>query len=325
MSQSQKAKEIQVGLTVIIAIAMMYLALTWVNRTHLFAPADKQITIHFDQVNGLLEGDPVLVRGYQIGRVSAIMPRPDYVEVQASIDEDVLIYDDAQATIQIKELMGGKQISLNCGMSTTPLPAGIPVPGNATPDFSSAFGIVGDLSENFDSLDLEMTLKQFQILLAHTTQIVKKVNPETVESVFDRANSLLYKMDRTFGKLEQSNLLTQVDSTLTNAQPLISQTENTLFELEKLLVSMNNRFIPKGDTILTQLSQTLNTTDLALNEALVLLEEIRQPKSLTGKMISDPAFANRVDSTLYHLILVLRQLQNDRIKVGIQLSKKSKK
>ena len=70
------------------------------------------LTAQFDNAAGLYVGNTVAVLGMPVGRVTSITPKPGYVEVQFTVDDDVLIPADAQAVTISNSILTDRQIEL---------------------------------------------------------------------------------------------------------------------------------------------------------------------------------------------------------------------
>ncbi|MEL7531143.1 MAG: MlaD family protein [Bacteroidota bacterium] len=191
-------REIKVGLTLLAGLVLAYLVVAWVNRTSLFAPPEKQYFLSFQQVNGLLEGDPVVVRGYQAGRVVAIIPEANAVSVEVALDERIALFADGYAEIQIKELMGGKQISLITGAQGNPLASGASLKGRTSLDFSTAFSRFGGVMDQMDPENIERLAQRFDSVAtawnAASNRFRDDKNPHTQPRyLVNRSSSILQK------------------------------------------------------------------------------------------------------------------------------------
>jgi virulence factor Mce-like protein len=70
------------------------------------------VTAQFDSAAGLYEGNTVAVLGMQVGRVTKITPKGNYVEVEFTVDKDVSVPADAQAVTISNSILTDRQIEL---------------------------------------------------------------------------------------------------------------------------------------------------------------------------------------------------------------------
>ncbi|MCJ7812935.1 MlaD family protein, partial [bacterium] len=113
---SERKTEVAVGLIVTAALLILVLGIIWGRDVDILSRRTFLI-IHFNNVYGLEKSDPVLVRGMKQGEVDRIILKSEYVEVHLWIKQHVLLYSDMRVTIENRELVGGKQISIDPGRS----------------------------------------------------------------------------------------------------------------------------------------------------------------------------------------------------------------
>ncbi|MFC1570060.1 MlaD family protein, partial [bacterium] len=113
---SERKTEIIVGMFVTLALIGLIIGVVWGKNIQIFSHR-QHLTLRFENVRGLEEGDPVVVRGIQKGEVQKVHLGPQYVDVFLWFEQDVILYTDFRAIIESKEIMGGKQVTLEPGTS----------------------------------------------------------------------------------------------------------------------------------------------------------------------------------------------------------------
>ncbi len=114
------------------SILILYLTIAWAKQIHWFARKTNVYWIEFENVNGLKTTDPVLMRGVEIGSVLSFQIQKQKVAVQIQVKEEFPVPQGSIAEIQIKEILGGKQVSIEPG-SGSPLPSGSKITGKPVP------------------------------------------------------------------------------------------------------------------------------------------------------------------------------------------------
>lgn len=159
--------EIIVGAFVTLALAGLILGVIWGKNLHPFARR-QTLTLRFDNVRGLESGDPVMIRGMEKGAVQQICLTDGYVDVQLWVDRDVVVRKNFQAYIESRELMGGKQITLEPGDHAEA----------ASLDAVYTGSVRGDLNMLF--LRTEQTLIRLDSLMDRTAETV---TPEKMRNI----------------------------------------------------------------------------------------------------------------------------------------------
>jgi phospholipid/cholesterol/gamma-HCH transport system substrate-binding protein len=104
--------EIQVGLTVLVALALLLWGVTWLKE---FSLAQRVRIWHvaFSQAGGLGKSDEVQVNGLRKGEVRDIRLSGDHVLVDLALSSDIGLTDQSRVAIRNVGLMGEKQIAVD--------------------------------------------------------------------------------------------------------------------------------------------------------------------------------------------------------------------
>lgn len=309
-------REIKIGVTLVLAIALFYFSMLWLKKGGLRGTNDNNYTIHFEHVAGLLENDPVMVRGYAAGRVLEITPEPSYIAVKIALRNDIVLYQDAVAEIQPKELMGGKQIDLNLGMGPEKLKKGEPLRGQASLDFSSGFSLFGKMVEKAPTDQALQILSRIDTFSRVLPEISAAIDAQRLSNLTLQA---LERIERILQSIEQKGLVEQTSNTLTETQSLINKGNRLVNELNQ---SIDSTFIQNLQTSVSRLALLFEKLDKMADKGDAFLTSIDGKDQLAYKVLSDPVFAKRVDSLVYHLDQVLTQIHTDKIIVGLRRKKK---
>ncbi len=104
--------EIQVGATVLVALAVTLWGVTWLKQVSL----DNKVRVWhvtFPQTGGLASSDEVQVNGMRKGTVTKVDLIGDHVVVDLSLSEDVTLTTDSKVAIRNIGMMGEKVIAVD--------------------------------------------------------------------------------------------------------------------------------------------------------------------------------------------------------------------
>jgi phospholipid/cholesterol/gamma-HCH transport system substrate-binding protein len=104
--------EIQVGLTVVVAVAILLWGVTWLKELTL----NRQVHIwhvSFSQTGGLSASDEVQVNGLRKGVVQSIQLLGDHVAVDLALAREIALTEDSRVAIRNVGLMGEKVIAVD--------------------------------------------------------------------------------------------------------------------------------------------------------------------------------------------------------------------
>jgi phospholipid/cholesterol/gamma-HCH transport system substrate-binding protein len=104
--------EVQVGLTVLVAVAILLWGVTWLKELTI----NRKVHVwhvRFSQTGGLSASDEVQVNGLRKGVVQSIQLLGDHVAVDLALAREIVLTDDSRIAIRNVGLMGEKVIAVD--------------------------------------------------------------------------------------------------------------------------------------------------------------------------------------------------------------------
>ena len=154
-SRTSRRKEIQVGLTVLIALAILIWALAWLKDFQLHRNK-RTWTVEFQEAGGLAESDEVQVNGIRKGDVRSMKLVGDKVIVKLSLASDVTVTHDSRIAIRNVGLMGEKVIAVDLRATGAPYRPDDVIPGVYEKDLGQMMGEMGETVEAVQALSVRM-------------------------------------------------------------------------------------------------------------------------------------------------------------------------
>lgn len=228
-------------------------------------------TTYFKAVVGLKVGDPVMVAGVNVGRVTAIRIVDSQVRTDFEVSEGTVIKSDAVATIGQTSLLGGTFLGLNFGSpEAKPLPAG---------------GVV----TSRDAISIADLLDSFNRNQNETFAMVKDILRESREpfvNLLQRLESVAVKVDRgqgTIGRLvNEDELYVELNRTATQLRQIIGDVQRGQGTIGKLVVDPS-------------LYENANASAEQLRK---IAEKINAGEGTIGKLVNDDAVYNELSDAL---------------------------
>ena len=116
--------ELMVGLFVLIGLACVTYLAVHLGKMEVFGQGYRVSAI-FDNISGLKTGAAVEVAGVEVGKVEAIKVTPDFrAKLTLSVKPDVVLKEDAIASIRTKGIIGDKFVKLSPGFGDKIIPPG---------------------------------------------------------------------------------------------------------------------------------------------------------------------------------------------------------
>ena len=126
---NQKRTEFAVGLFILVGIlAILYLAVQ-IGSSRILGSDSMVVEARFSNIGGLNEGSNIMIAGVKVGVVGNIRLDTESLVamVELKLKNDLVIYDDAIASIKTNGLIGDKYVALDPGGGGLELEEGEPI------------------------------------------------------------------------------------------------------------------------------------------------------------------------------------------------------
>lgn len=260
-------KQLMVGAFVLVGIIAVILALFTLTDPGTFRGRYVLYTV-VDNAGGIRKGDPVQLRGVNIGRVKNFRIGSNGVVVALELDREYRVPSDSRMALSSSGLLGGMTATILPGRASTELTDGDSIPGLRE---AGAFDQVGTLGQRADSV-----LARTQALLSN--QMVSDLNAS--------GSQLRALLTQTAAMVAEDR------STL---RALTVSLRNTTAELE---AGHPGQKIGTTTARLDSLSAQLSATSTRLNTASaslqVILGRMEHGEGTLGKLSADPTLYNNL-------------------------------
>lgn len=277
------SKEFQIGVLVIVTIAITFFGINYLKGINIFNPTNYYY-LKYDRINGLVETNPVNVKGYKVGLVQEIIydyenPNKDIIVV-LQLDEELRIPVGTKAAL-VSGLMGGATIELMLNESSSYYERGDTIPGYIDDGIMTALtsevmpriqtiipqldSLIVSLNEIAENKTIESSLANINEMTGNLKKAsvgINRIVDKDVPELCTNMNSVLSDFSKVSGNLSKVDFdktVTQLNTTLSGVQTMVDRVnrgEGTLGLLMKDPGLYNN----------------LNTTVSSANE---LLEDLK--------------------------------------------------
>jgi len=295
--RDQRKTEIKVGVTVIVGLLIFFWIYGWAKNFTINSQR-KDLSVEFTSVAGLSEGDPVTVNGVKKGYVKKIVLINGKVTTLLNFDPDVFLAQDAKFSVMMLDLMGGKKVEVNPGLSDKSLDYSKIQQGSFVGDIATAMAMVGTVQN-----DLVDVIREVKVSLTalNNTLADQKFSNDLKSSVANLAqltqglNTLIQNNSAEISKLLKNGteLTKNTNDFIVSNRDSISQTISSVhsaLKASKELLSKVNDFMDKTDKSQNNLGKFLNDTTLVDD----LKASIQQVRELT-KLLVDQLKANGIE------------------------------
>lgn len=301
--KDQRKTEIRVGITVLASIFIFIWVFGWAKNLSVDS-GRKKLDVEFQSVAGLEIGDPVTVNGVRKGYVDDIIIDGPFVITKLNIDSDIQLKTDANFSVMMLDLMGGKRIEVHPGVGTEPINYGIKQKGQFVGDIASAMAMLGNVQN--DLIDVIHEIK-FTLNSVNQTLSDKSFTADLKTAV---AN--LSKLTENANQLILQNK-SQISSLLKDGNSLVKNVDNFITE--------NKDSIKRS---LTELNLTLQESQTLLKKINRIVQQTESGDNNLGKLLNDPALIDDLKQTLQQAKeltkIIVEQLKANGLKVEADIN-----
>lgn len=283
------------GVLALVAIVMLFFGFNFLKGQDFFSNVHRYEVV-YDNIDGLLPTNPVLVNGLAIGKVKTIeimQQQGNKMLVTLELNNTIVVGTGSRAILADGALLGGKIINLIINQRGAPLADG----GR----------LIAEKETGLSALIREKTLP----VLTNVDSLVLRLNQ--VVAQFDQTGAVLNKTlagaNAVTGTLNATLLENRagLNQTLANVNRLSASLIETEKELKPILTKAGS-FTDSLNAL--QLRQTLNSANASINGLQKILADINKGRGSLGKLTTDDSLyvnVSRSTASLEKLLTDLRQ------------------
>ena len=275
-------REVKIGLSFIAAVVCIIFGLNFLKGINIFAPSNRYYA-EFDNLDGLVVSNNVVVRGYKVGQVTEItydftLEHPFVVTIlvddaiRLPLGSTMLLRDDGLMGGKVIDIVYGNQTELHAVGDTVPsdvAPGLMAVGGQLVPRLEGTISHVDSVLESVNSLvaspEIKNSLKSVERITADlqvSSAQLKRVMNTQLPGIMSDINTVTGDLKKVSGDLRQiefAELFARIDHTVNNLQVFSEKLNSSEGTIGKL---MNDN----------ALYDNLNTTVGSVNELVVDLK-----------------------------------------------------
>ncbi len=284
--------ETKVGALAAIAIVILILGYSFLKGNDVFS-RENEFYATYDRVDGLGISKPVLVNGYQIGRVSNLTLQSDgQILAQFKVDPQYAIPKNTIARLESTDLLGGKAIVFELGTGH-------------------------DFAKDGDTLNANVEkglLEQVQPVQKKAEQIIARL-----DSVLTSVNSTLSpdfqrNFDRSFASIART--LETLEGTTRTVDGLVTSERVKIANIMSSLESITGNFKANNAKITTimdnfekvsdnvakaNFAQTIEESNKAVADLQTIVNKINSGQGTLGQLINDEKMYNNLNNAAENL------------------------
>jgi len=286
------SNETKIGALTAVSITVLILAYSYLRGNDVFASSNKFYAV-YRSVEGLTVSKPVLVNGFQIGRVSKMELHGDgRTTVEFKIDPKYNVPDNTLARLESTDLLGGKAIVFELGNSTK----------YAEDQDTLRADIQGSLAESLQPIQkkAEVLITKIDSAMSSINKIMNPNFQRNVDRSFASIANSLQTLEGTTKKLDalvgaQSK---HIDGILGNAEVVSSNLKVSTARFNGISANFE-KF--SGDLSNSNIKETLENANKAVAELQATIAKVNSNQGSLGLLMNDTKMYENLNSASKNL------------------------
>lgn len=284
-------KELLIGLTVLITLAILFFGIDFLKGINIFHPANYYY-VTYTNVEGLTQSAPVTVNGFKVGLVREISyeyDNPGHVRVELSLDKELKVPRGSKAVLTT-DMLGTASIELHMAPTDEFHAVGERLLGENSPSMLSKVGpAIDTLVPRIDSL------------LQAVTALAS--DPALTTSI--------HTLDRVMKNLETSTIT--LNHTLAPTPAITNNAALAMTDVKDIAANLNrissDLAVVSNTLKEAPLDSTIRNFEAISVNLLALSKQLNNPNSSLGMLMNDPGLYNNLNAASAHIDSILVDLK----------------
>ena len=272
------SNETKIGLLTVIAITILILGYSYLRGNDVFSGSDKFYAI-YNSVEGLSVSKPVLVNGFQIGRVSKMELQPDgRTIVEFKVEPKYKVPNNTLAKLESADLLGSKVIVFEMGNSKV----------YAESEDTLKADVQGSLAESLQPIQkkAEDLIAKMDSSLAAINKILNPQFQKNIDRSFLSIANSLQKLEGTTKKIDNlvGSQTTHINGIMANAEDVSGSLKTSTSHLDAIATNFETF---SNDLSHSNIKQTLDNANKAVADLQASVNKINDGHGSIGLLLND--------------------------------------
>jgi len=292
--------ETKVGILAAFAIALLIIGYNFLKGNSIFS-SETVLYARYSQVDGLTVSKPVLINGYQIGRVAALELQPDAtIKATLKINGKYEIPKNTIARLEGTDLLGSKAIVLTLGNDKNFAEDG---------DFLQT-NVEKGLMETFQPVQkkAELIITKMDSILSSINTILNPNLQKNIDRSFTSIAGTLGSLEATSKKVDAlvGSESSKLSAILSNVEAITANFKNNGAKIDAV---MNNLNTVTDKVAALNFEQTVNNANKAMADLQTMLNDVKNGKGSLGALINDRQMYDNLNNAAKNLDALMIDLK----------------
>jgi phospholipid/cholesterol/gamma-HCH transport system substrate-binding protein len=270
--------ETKVGVLAAFAIALLIIGYNFLKGNSIFS-SETTLYARYTQVDGLGVSKPVLINGFQIGRVDKLELKSDgSIIATLKIKDEYQIPKNTLARLESTDLLGGKAIVMVLGNSKEMAPDGFTLNANVEKSLMESVQPVQKKAE--------MIITKMDSILTSVNSILNPNFQKNVDKSFSSIASTLGSLEATSKKVDAlvGSESSKLSNILSNVEAITVNFKNNGAKIDAILANLN-AVTDKAAAL--NFKQTVDNANKAIADLQGMVSDLKGGKGTLGQLLND--------------------------------------
>ncbi|SFT12429.1 MlaD family protein [Sphingobacterium wenxiniae] len=294
------SNETKVGIITVVALALLFFGYNFLKGNDIFQRENDFYT-DYDNVDGLTVSKPVVVNGYQIGRVSKLSLLDNgKIRTHFKIKSEYDIPSNTVARIVSADLLGSKAIVFELGNSKTLAKSGDPLLSD----------VQANLLEKVEPLQ-----KKIENLVVKLDSVLSAVNTALNDEFQRDFKSSLHSISISLANMEKitsdveglmGSERIRFSKIMQNLESITNNFKNNNDKINNILANLDNL---SNDLSKTEIKATIDNANQAMQDVQAITSKINNGEGSIGLLLNDDKLYNNLNNASAELDNLIKDVK----------------
>lgn len=294
------SNEIKVGLLAVTALAVLIIGYSFLKGNDVFSRDNTYYAV-YSRVDGLTASKPILVNGYQIGRVSQMDLLEDgNIRTELRVKREYAIPSNTVAKIVSTDLLGGKAIVFELGDSAEYASDGAQLESGSEKNIMEQVEPIQKKAENIAAV-LDSVLSSINNTINEDFQRDFNRSIHSIANSLKNIEGITGQLDALVGRerVRVSDIMANVESITANFQKNNEQITSLLTNLNTIT----------DQVAAADVANTVQSANQAIADFQAIVDQINNGEGSIGMLIQDPALYDNLQNASKNLDALIIDLK----------------
>jgi len=294
------SNETKVGIVTVVSLGLLFIGYNFLRGNDVFS-TEKDYYTDYDNVDGLSVSKPVVVNGYQIGRVSDMqLLRNGKIRTHFRVKSEYDIPSNTVARIVSADLLGSKVIVFELGNSDVMARSGDPLQSDVQANLLEKVEPLQKKVENL-VVKLDSVLTAVNTALSYEFQQDFRSSLRSISASLNNVEHITRDVELMLGTEK-----TRLAKIMQNIESITENFKNNGDKINAILANIEDL---SEDLSKTEIKATIDNANQAMLDVRAITDRINKGEGSVGLLLNDPKLYDNLSSASQGLDDLIKDLK----------------